>query len=468
MSKIKKFIFYILMWAVVFAILLGLAIRSPEGIILNLLGYEIRTSVYFLTLFCLTSAMFLWYSWRLIRAIKNSILFVYGWITGRSRERAEKALLLASLYRVMGKNIQCAKTLRQAERYFKDSPEAAFLRLSLFEPSHILYDKNKEILRNNITATSFYDYIVWQEQIDKNSIASMDYLEKTGLYRENIDDFLKMVELYLKHNRSKAEFDKLFRHGRVLLNEVDYKIHDVYSSLIFAKRALYDKNPATALKLSEYALKIMPDSHLAFAMNLISYKACLKENKANRLLSEKFAKNPDFLSVKLFLDMRYEEKPEALAKRIADIPRQKAQEQAFLALQAYQFALARDIFSLKSVLKQAELYNDSLWMKVVNLLVDSMHKENFYSVALTIFRGVIDRMAFEQILREIESSPSLYHDYLSKFEQAIGFHPQGEYELVCETFEMLLHPNSIKTAKNPTIEAVRLYEGDFSSHGEGV
>ena len=465
----KRKIFVILLFIIVIIGLFFLGLDDATGVELSLWGYDIETSIYTVAGLFLTACLVLNFVFGILASIKYICVYLYEWVTGRSKERAEQSLLTAYSYALAGKPQQAQKFLKKSEKYFQDNPHIDFLKLTTqHQMGGELPEKSMLSLSNKNDMADIYAASQLLYLADKTSEKSLELHEKSGLYRENKQAFIQYLSACLLHN-DMVLADKITKSARTILGDNDYKIYHGYNQIVEMQNALTHKKPEQALSLSNNILKLIPDSHIGFIGAVSSFKFLLRENKAVRHIHDKFLKNPDFVAVKIFLDMRLDETPEALGKRISELPRQHQNAQAFLALQALHFAKALDMNMLKTTLRSAEsmpFYHDDLtWIKAIRICLSVNNNLSLYNEAVELLRTTLEHSAYNEIMSEIQNAPEIYHDYLKNIFDFIHLQSTDGLSYGLRAFESILayaNVGQVKTQNLPFSpeEVQRLYNGD--------
>ena len=121
---LKKILFFILFLLAV-SILLYFAYNDPSGIAFSIFGFAVETSLYLIGAVLLIIFKVAQY----LSSIFNIFKFIFSFFSGRSKERAEKALLNAYAAILSGRPVQARKYLKKCEKYYGDNPHPAFIKL---------------------------------------------------------------------------------------------------------------------------------------------------------------------------------------------------------------------------------------------------------------------------------------------------------------------------------------------------
>ena len=398
----KRKILFILFLLICSGILLFVS-NSREGISLAFDNFTFETSPYIACAILLILWTILYIVFSIFNGIKQFFVSIWRFFSGRNKETAQKSLFNAFVFALAKRPYTAQKYLKKAEKYYKNHPHLAFLRLITDvecgkerPASEALSNLAKDLELKEVSAfaQAFYER-------KKDTGHYLELLEMSGSFKENhgiLEDLITVN--VIQGDYDKAE--KIVKSAHSLLGDTLYHFHISLILVLKARKALSEKLPDNALSLIVEAIKLNPESSFALMTGVSCYRQLMRENKALRLLADRFKVKPDFLAVKLFLQMKSDETPEALGKRIAALPRDHEEAEAFLALQAYHFARTHDITSLLGTLRIAEHYHKTLWVEAAQLCIATDKDSSLYKEAVSLLYKALDVAALEVLRLELD------------------------------------------------------------------
>jgi len=399
----KKVLFFIIFILAV-TVLFYFAYNDPSGIAFSLFGYVFETSLYLIGAVLLVVFKIVSYLSSIFSVVKSIISF----FTGRSKERAEKALLNAYAAALSGRPVQARKYLKRSEKFYQDNPHPAFIKLitdRAIGNKDLAVDALSKVEKSADIKT-LTPYVRALYENDQES--QLRYVKDAGSYKENKVDLEKYVALALKNN-AYDEAKKALKNGQPLLDNGPQHLAAIH--ILQAHKSALSKDPESSLSHAQSAMK-QSDNVIAFLLAQNAFKKLMRENKSTRLIHDRFRTKPDFTAVKAFLDIRSQEEEEKMAKRISALPRETEKENAFLALQAYHFAKYRDFQSLAVAVRYVEEDHENDWVDIALLCMAMEKDEMLYEQALTLFLNVIAAKAYEELCAAVDNLPDLYYTEL--------------------------------------------------------
>lgn len=383
----------------------------------SLFGYDIQTSKYTLLGALISLIIFISSFLRFFMGIRNIYRSVINFFLGRNKDKATESLLNAYAY-VIGNRPKTAQTyLKKAEKYFKDTPHTALLKLVVDQANHNDRPNSKPLalVENDKTLNPIGAYIEAIYPVSQKDDARMsDLLEKAQSFSENPDDLYTYLKILIQDNQfEKAE--NALKSARSVLPENDYKFHLSSLYLLRSVHAQTEKQPDQMLAYGLEAAKYDKKNPAIMHQIIQAYKTLQRDNKAVRMLNDYFSHSPELGYVKLFLELKGLENPEETGKRIAALPRNFENSEAFIALQAYHFTTARDFISLATAINNAHNFNDSLWLKAAKLCL-AVEKDTFLlTEAAKIFKESLYAI-YRQYITDIyaHNNGLIYLEYLTQ------------------------------------------------------
>lgn len=462
----KKVLFFIIFILAVMA-LLYFAYNDPSGIAFSLFGHAFETSLYFIG----AALLILFKCVSYLSSIFNVFKSIVSFFTGRSKERAEKALLNAYAAALSGRPVQARKYLKKCEKFYQDNPHPAFIKLvtdSATGEKDLAVEALSKVEKSSDLKT-LTPYVRALYENDQES--QLRYAKDAGSYKENKADLEKYIALALDNNAYDEAY-KALKSGQSLLESAQQHLAAIH--IIQAHKSALGKDPESSLSHAHSAMK-QSDNVIAFLLAQNAFKKLMRENKSTRLIHDRFRVKPDFTAVKAFLDIRSQEEEEKMAKRISALPRENEKEDAFLALQAYHFARYRDFQSLSVAVRYVEEDKDNQWRDIALLCLAIEKDEPLYEQALALFSSIISAKAYEELCRAVEDMPDLYH---AELQDAIAPYKAKSLDVV--RHEVSLFQNMVKhiplagnyksnfgsTSKISQDDVKQLYHGSFKDEDD--
>ncbi|MEM6602645.1 MAG: heme biosynthesis HemY N-terminal domain-containing protein [Pseudomonadota bacterium] len=408
-----KRLLYFFLFLTFIAVLLVVAYGDTTSASFDIMGYRFETSIYLIIAALCVFLYGISLALSIFRSVRNLFFAFIGFFTGRNKAKAEKALLDAYAYMLAGRPETAKKHLKRAEKYFKGSIHLAFVKLMTGRATGEAYCASEElaIIEKDQDAQPMAAYAKLAYEDDHTTERAIELAEGAGSYLENKQDFIAHIGSLVKHKQFDKAENICVKHAKKLIGDQS-NVYQSYCQLLAAYDASQVQSPEASLSHAQKSLKSNKSSKLAFILSVQSYNALLRENKAVRLIHDAFREGAHFVAVKIFLDLRYDESDEALAKRIAELPREKEPSEASLALQAYHYAHARDFHSLSATLRSAEKYEQSCWKDVAQICLSVEKDIPLFDHAVLLFRQTLDSHAFDELVNEVASAPALFKDHL--------------------------------------------------------
>ncbi len=340
----KRKIVYIALLTIA-AILFAYYAGSPEGVFVQAFGYQAETSHnIILAVLCGLSAAILCFT-LFFSVIKRLFGRIFYWL-GFGEESAEENFNHAMIHASVGKAESAKICLKKSRRHYKDDPRYQVLQV-------LLADRSEEpiVIRKKLSKplSAVLAYAEARESLERGDKANfLRKAEESGVAKENFDFLLENVEVCLQEGN-------LEKAGDFVAAYLKTPQKNRLEAMLFCVRAaerLKNKDPQKALDYAVAAENADSSLPLVDEMTVNAYRALLRENKASRYLHAAFETKPTYSLIKLFLEASPFETVEARAKRIAALPAAQADHEAFVALQAYHFAVARDEVMLKKCLER--------------------------------------------------------------------------------------------------------------------
>ena len=429
----------------------------------SLFGYNIQASQYtiygtVIVLFVIISALI-----RFFVGIKNIYTGVIGFFTGRNKEKATENLLNAYAH-LIGKKPKTAKNyFKKAEKYYKGSQHIALIRLAIEQSESIERPTSDALakIENQKTLKPVGAYVESLFSISqKDDFRMIALFKESGSYAESIDVLYEYLAILVRtHDYSEAEI--ALKTARGILSDDAYKFHTATISLLKSHQAYTDKNPDNMLAFALEALKFYKNP-IALSYAMQAYKTLQRDNKAVRLLHDYFSEMPSMCHTRIFLEFKNIEAPEETAKRIAALPRTHDTAEAFIALQAYHFAVAKDFISLNSVLSKHQSAVESLWEKAAKLCLIVEKDATFFVEALKLFKDALYAQSRQEILDMYAVNQAYIYDKTFIFNKFIPETTQGEVRAKVSLFKQMLKFMPILQKKNiipdiGSVESPNLY-----------
>ena len=117
----------------------------------------------------------------------------------------------------------------------------------------------------------------------------------------------------------------------------------------------------------------------------------MRENKAARRPEEIFAAAPTFTGVKLFLEIAAFESPKERGERLDALPKNHAESDAFVILNAYHLAKAEEFSALrKCALMNDDMREEKLYRTALSSLITAIDKEKaVFETAVELLREAV-------------------------------------------------------------------------------
>jgi|GEM_PF-5279694 len=364
-------------------------------------GYHVQASQYTLYGFLIVAFVILMTiirSFTGLKGIYNSIIYFF---TGRNKEKATENLLVAYA-QILGKKPKDAMLyLKKAQKYFKNSPHTALIGLMVEQSEKKERPTSQFIanLENDKALASVGQYVESLFPVSqKDTVRHVELLKNAHNYTQSLPVLIDYLSLLIS-DKKYDDAEAALKSARNLLSEEDYKFHLSHILTLKSYTALQEKNINNSLAFGQEALK---NSYHPIALHFViqAFKTLQRDNKAARLLHDHFSVKPSMNLVRLFLELKGVEASEDTAKRIAALPRKHEDSEGFMALQAYHFAVARDLISLNTAINGAERFKNSLWVKAAKLCLVVEKDPMLLIEALKIFKDAI----YAQCTQEIQQS----------------------------------------------------------------
>jgi tetratricopeptide (TPR) repeat protein len=361
----------------------------------SLFGYYIQTSQY--TLYGILTILLLIVSvvLRFFMGIKNIYNGIINFITGRNKEKATDNLLNAYAHLIGQKPKTARNYLRKAERYYKDSEHTALIRLMIEQSQNTERPVSDALsrLENHKILKPIGAYVETLFSVNhKDDKRMITLFKNAGNYAESVEVLYTYLALLIR-NQHYDNAENAIKNARSILLDSDYKFHLSCVYLLKSHKAYEEKNPDDMLAFGLEALKIYKNP-IALYHVMQAYKTLQRDNKAIRLLNDCFSDAPSMNHLRVFLELKTDETPEDMGKRIATLPRTHETSEVFVALQAYYFVIAKDFISLNTTLNTLDTAKivhspDSLWVKTAKLCLVVEKDAVLLSEALRLFKDAL-------------------------------------------------------------------------------
>ncbi|MFT6071705.1 MAG: tetratricopeptide (TPR) repeat protein [Alphaproteobacteria bacterium] len=425
-------------------------------------GYNIQTSQY--TLYALLIIVFIVISaiLRSFVGIKNIYQSIVYFFTGRNKDKATENLLNAYAHLAGQKPKSAIAYLKKADKYFKESPHTAIVKLLIEQSQKAERPTSQSIayLENNKLLKPIGCYLESLFPVSqKDNTRTIELLKNARNFVESKPVFDHYLALLIG-SKDYNEAEIALKAARNVLTDEDYKFN--YASILLLKSSVAqeEKNIDQMLALSLESLKHYK-SPLALQYVIQAYKTLQRDNKAIRLLNDYFTDKPSMNVIRLFLELKGIEIPEATAKRIASLPRTHVNSEGFMALQAYHFTISRDFISLNTVLNNATEFYDSLWVKAAQLCLTVEKDPVLLSEALKLFKDALYAQCHHEIDTHYKSHThgALYYAALNT--ETMPEITQSEVIAMLGIFKNLLKSVPILHKKNGTQHNEALNNADL-------
>lgn len=465
MKRLIIFTFLLLSVAAIFFYLGYEPQLSDIDVIGSFFGYNVQMSQYTLYGIFILLLASVYFVLKFFIGVKNIYTSIIGFITGYNKEKATDNLLNAYAY-LLGKRPKTARNyLRKAERYYKDSPHTALMRL-LIEQSHNTERPTSGALAKvendkNLRPVGLYAESLFSVS-QKDDMRMINLLKEAGNFSESLDGLYSYLAILIRqHHYNDAEI--ALKNARSIIPDNDYKLHIASICLLKSHQSYEEKNPDDMLAFALEALRVYKNHPIAISYAMQAYKTLQRDNKAIRLLHDYLIDSPSMNFIRLFLEFKTGETPEDTAKRIASLPRNHENSEAFIALQAYHFAVSRDFISLTTALNSTHDFFDNLWVKVAKLSLMVEKDTSLLSEILKLLKEALYVKCCQEIKNMynisscyIYSNSFIYNKFIPEITEAEIIAKLSLFKKVLKSIPIIHKKNTLPDINS--IESPHLYK----------